>query len=75
MLPIYIYMINEVEYNALQKAKRNVEYLKMIEESEEQFRKGETISFTLDELKEMEDEGWKPDERILEQWQLPAMGR
>ena len=61
-----IYMINEAEYNALQKAKRNVEYLKMIEESEEQFRKGDTISFTLDELKEMESDDWKPSERILE---------
>lgn len=61
-----IYMINEAEYNALQKAKRNAEYLKMIEESEEQFKKGDTISFTLDELKEMENEDWKPNERILE---------
>ncbi len=61
-----IYMINEAEYNALQKAKRNAEYLKMIEESEEQFKKGDTISFTLDELKEMENEDWKPNKRILE---------
>lgn len=61
-----IYMISEAEYNALQKAKRNAEYLKMIEESEEQFRKGDTISFTLDELKEMESDDWKPSERILE---------
>ena len=38
----------------------------MIEESEEQFRKGDTISFTLEELKEMEAEDWKPSERILE---------
>ena len=58
-----IYMINETEYNALQKAKRNAEYLKMIEESEEQFKKGDTISFTLDELKEMENEDWKPKQR------------
>ena len=61
-----IYMINETEYNALQKAKRNAEYLKMIEESEEQFKKGDTISFTLDELKEMENEDLKPNERIIE---------
>lgn len=61
-----IYMINEAEYNALQKAKRNAEYLKMIDESEEQFKKGDTISFTLDELMEMEAEDWTPSERILE---------
>ena len=61
-----IYMISEAEYNSLQKAKRNAEYLKMIEESEEQFKKGDTISFTLEELKEMESENWKPSDRILE---------
>ncbi len=61
-----IYMISEAEYNALQKAKRNAEYLAMIEESEEQFRKGNTISFTIEELREMESEDWKPTEKVLE---------
>lgn len=50
-----IYMINEAEYNALQKAKRNAEYLAMLDESEKQLQKGETITFTLEELKEMAD--------------------
>ncbi len=49
-----IYMINEAEYNALQKAKRNMEYLAMIDESEAQIDRGETISFTLEELQAME---------------------
>ena len=40
-----IYMINEAEYNALQKAKRNAEYLAMLDESVAQFERGETISF------------------------------
>lgn len=31
-----IYMINEVEYNALQKAKRNAEYLAMLNKSDEE---------------------------------------
>lgn len=61
-----IYMINEAEYNALQKAKRNAEYLAMLDESETQLKNGETISFTLDELKAMEDDDWKPTEKILE---------
>lgn len=61
-----IYMINETEYNALQKAKQNAEYLAMIEESEEQFRRGDTISFTLEELQAMEAEDWKPTEKVLE---------
>ena len=30
-----IYMINEAEYNALQKAKRNAEYLDMLDKSDE----------------------------------------
>lgn len=61
-----IYMINEAEYNSLQKAKRNAEYLAMIEESVENHRKGDTISFTMEELREMETEDWKPNKRILE---------
>ena len=59
-------MINETEYNELQKAKRNAEYLAMLDKSEEQFQKGDTITFTLEELKEMEAEDWKPTEKILE---------
>ena len=51
-----IYMINETEYNALQKAKRNAEYLAMLDKSKEQLQKGDTITFTLEELKEMETE-------------------
>lgn len=61
-----IYMINETEYNELQKAKRNAEYLAMLDKSEEQFQKGDTITFTLEELKEMESDNWKPTEKILE---------
>jgi len=61
-----IYMINEAEYNALQKAKRNAEYLAKINESVENHEKGDTISFTMDELEAMEAEDWKPTERILE---------
>ena len=61
-----IYMINEAEYNALQKAKRNAEYLAMIDESTLQLERGETISFSLEELQAMEAEGWKPTEKILE---------
>ncbi len=61
-----IYMINETEYNTLQKARRNAEYLNMINESVAQFERGETISFTLEELQAMEAEDWKPTEKILE---------
>lgn len=61
-----VVIISEAEYNALQKAKRNAEYLAMIDESVAQFERGETISFTLEELQAMEAEDWKPTEKILE---------
>ena len=61
-----IYMINEAEYVSLQKAKRNAEYLAVLDESEKQLQKGETITVTLDELKAMESEDWKPTEKVLE---------
>lgn len=61
-----IYMINEAEYNALQKAKRNAEYLAMLDESEAQLKRGETITLTLDELKEMESDNWNPADKIVE---------
>lgn len=61
-----IYMINEAEYNALQKAKRNAEYLAKIQESVQNHEKGDTISFTMDELMAMESDDWKPTEKVLE---------
>lgn len=61
-----IYMINEAEYNALQKAKRNADYLAKINESVENHEKGDTISFTMDELRAMESDDWKPTEKVLE---------
>ena len=61
-----IYMISETEYNELQKAKRNAEYLEKINESVAQLDRGETISFTLEELQAMESEDWKPTEKVLE---------
>ena len=61
-----IYMISEAEYNALQKAKKNAEYLAKIDESIENHKKGDTISFTMKELQAMESEDWKPTQKVLE---------
>jgi len=61
-----VVIISEAEYNDLQKAKRNAEYLAMIDESVRQMERGETISFTMEELMEMESEDWKPTEKVLE---------
>ena len=61
-----IVMLSENEYNNMIKAKRNAEYMSKINESIENHKKGDTISFTIEELREMENEGWKPTEKILE---------
>lgn len=61
-----IYMISEAEYNSLQKAKRNAEYLSMLNESWSQLDRGETISFSLDELRAMETDDWQPTSEILD---------
>ena len=61
-----IYMISEAEYNELQKAKRNAEYLAMLDESQAQLERGETISFTIEELREMEADDWKPTKKVLD---------
>ena len=48
------------------KAKRNAEYMAMLDESLTQLERGDTISFTLEELKAMEADDWKPTKKVLE---------
>ena len=50
-----IYMINEAEYNALQKAKRNAEYLAMLEQSDKELKAGKVVVKTMEELEAMEN--------------------
>lgn len=38
----------------------------VVDENEEQFKNGDTITFTLEELKEMEAEDWEPTKKVLE---------
>lgn len=59
-----VVIISEKEYNELQKAKRNAEYLAKLDRSQEQLQSGETISFSLDELRDMESADWKPTEKV-----------
>jgi antitoxin YefM len=61
-----VVVISEKEYNDLQRAKRNAEYLAKLNKSQEQLEQGKTISFSMDELKKMEDADWKPTEKVLE---------
>ena len=50
-----IYMISEDEYNALQKAKRNAEYLAMLNKSDEELKAGKVVVKTMEELEAMEN--------------------
>lgn len=61
-----IYMMNESEYNEIMKAKRNAEYMAKINESVKNHENGDTISFTLEELRAMEADDWEPTEKVLE---------
>ena len=61
-----VVVISETEYNELQKAKRNAEYLTKLDKSMEQLEAGNTISFTMDEMKEMESDDWKPSQKIID---------
>jgi len=48
-------VLSEKEYNELDKARRNVEHLTMIDESRRQFAEGKTYTFTIKELEAMEN--------------------
>ncbi len=49
-----VVVISEKEYNELQKAKRNEEYLKMLDRSYAQLEAGEVVVKTMEELRAME---------------------
>lgn len=49
-----IYMINEAEYNALQKAKRNAEYSAMLDKSKEELNTGKVVVKAMEKPKSME---------------------
>lgn len=59
-----VVMLSEQEYNELAKSKHNAEYLQRIDRSYEQLAKNQTISFSLEELQEMESDSWKPTQKI-----------
>lgn len=51
-----VYVISQAEYEELQKAKRNVEYLTMIDNSIEQIKTGKVITKSLEELEALASE-------------------
>ena len=48
-------VLSEKEYNELEKAWRNVEYLAMVNKSVQEIIEGKTVSFTIGELEAMEN--------------------
>lgn len=61
-----VVIVSEKEYNELAKAKHNAEYLSKLDKSREEMAHGKTISFTIEELKEMESDDWKPTQKVIE---------
>lgn len=60
-----VVIISEKEYNEMAKARRNAEYLAMLDRSYKQLENGETISFSMEELQAMESDDWEPTEKVL----------
>ncbi len=59
-----VVMLSEKDYNKLIKSKQNADYLAHLDSSFEQLEKNQTISFSLDELRDMESDDWKPTQKI-----------
>lgn len=50
-----IYMLSEEEYNELQKARKNAEYIASLEASLAEYKAGKTVVKTIEELEAMEE--------------------
>ena len=50
-----VVIISESEYNELEKAKKNVEYLAKLNRADEQVKNGQVVTKTMDELLAMEE--------------------
>lgn len=61
-----IVAVSERDYEEMAKARRNAEYLRRLDESLAQLERGETISFSMEELRAMEADDWAPTQKVLE---------
>ena len=50
-----VVIISEAEYNELEKARKNAEYLEKLNREDEQIRNGKIVTKTMDELLAMEE--------------------
>lgn len=61
-----VVIVSEKEYNNLQRAKQNAEYLEKLDRSFAQSQQGKTISFTMEELRAMESDDWTPTQKVMD---------
>lgn len=59
-----VVMVSEKDYNDLMRSKQNAEYLERLNHSYEQLAKNQTITLSLDELRNIESDDWKPTQKI-----------
>lgn len=59
-----VVMLSEEDYNNLIKARKNADYLAHLDRSFEQLVNNQTISFSLNELRDMESDDWMPTQKI-----------
>lgn len=59
-----VVLVSEEDYNNLIKIRKNAEYLALLDQSFEQLANNQTISFSLDELRDMESDDWQPTQKI-----------
>ena len=59
-----VVLVSEKDYNELIKLKQNTEYMTHLDRSYEQMIKNQTITFSMDELRAMESDDWKPTQKV-----------
>ena len=57
-------LVSEKDDNELMMSRQNAEYKAHLDSSYEQIAKKQTITFSLDELRDMESDDWKPTQKI-----------
>ena len=58
-----VVMVSEKDYNELMRLRQNAEYLARLDSSYEQLEKKQTITFSLDELRDMGSDDWEPTQK------------
>ena len=59
-----VVMLSEKDYSDLIKAKQNAQYLEQLDRSYEQLMKNQTITLSMNDLRDMESDDWKPTQKV-----------